>query len=586
MALKDLVGNEFGYNCEEKVGKSGNSSKTEPSNKGEVRKKPVPAYKYSNKGKGELYEAVIIDGKPYFLTYNRNHKKIKFAEHIEENGRVIEPPEKEEYPYEAYEFTDEKEIENYFKEALDENLDTLFNKIESIVSEYNDQEEHILTTIAADIVFSYFQDRFSTTHYDILVGLPGSGKSSLGDTYGAIGYRPVNMTDPTAANLYRLLGPVEPGQCTIILEEAERIDLSQDIMGVLKTGYTINGRVARINMNTGKQEFFYSHCLKIIISERSPNQNIAKGVLDRSFIHNCYKGNPRYDIKEILNPTETGGPAHQNLLEELNRLRKTLFMYRLIHFKDPIPDLDIGIIGRDKELSKPILQLFHNTKAQLKVKDTLQKIIDSKNQRKGTIFESMLLAIIASLITSEGHLISFRRFWDYLKLNIPGKQDENRPNEYHTESYGTLYSTTITNIMQDKFGVMTKHARNGNVLVFNVEIISKLAKQYNHKIVIALNANGSEGGEHGEGVWKKRYGDTSESEHEKQDINDLKEEKTIPKGDDLLSLSPSPPSPLDTIYRKYPRSDVWACHNCNMSSDIWFMKKHPCRNDRKDRLKA
>ena len=48
------------------------------------------------------------------------------------------------------------------------------------------------------LFWSYFQDRFATTRYEALTGGVGSGKSALRATYGAIGYRPVNTTNPTS----------------------------------------------------------------------------------------------------------------------------------------------------------------------------------------------------------------------------------------------------------------------------------------------------------------------------------------------------------------------------------------------------
>ena len=113
---------------------------------------------------------------------------------------------------------------------MKENLDTLLSKSESIVSKYNDQDQHKITSIGSDVVWSYFQDRFATTRYEVLVGGVGSGKSALAATFGAIGYRPVSTTNPTPAILYRLLGNIEPGQCPMILEEAEKIDQVYEIM--------------------------------------------------------------------------------------------------------------------------------------------------------------------------------------------------------------------------------------------------------------------------------------------------------------------------------------------------------------------
>jgi hypothetical protein len=59
----------------------------------------------------------------------------------------------------------------------------------------------------------------------------------------------------------------------------------------------------------------------------------------------------------------------------------------LIHFKDPIPDINIEVDGRDKELCKPTIQLFYNTNVQKEIEAALQKFLDLKNQRKENAIE-------------------------------------------------------------------------------------------------------------------------------------------------------------------------------------------------------
>ena len=93
-----------------------------------------------------------------------------------------------------------------------------------------------------------------------------------------------------------------------------------------------------------------------------------------------YKGKPRYDIKEVLNLS--GNKRRQELLEEIIDLRKLMLVYRLIHFRDCIPDINIGLDGRNKELCKPTIQLFYNTSAQNEIEAALQKFLNLKSQRK------------------------------------------------------------------------------------------------------------------------------------------------------------------------------------------------------------
>lgn len=455
---------------------------------------PFTTYKYSKNGKGDLYESALIGGQPCFITYNHTTSKVKIWQEITEKFRVLQPAEPSDYSYPPYEFDNAESLLHTYAEAKKENLDTLLSKSKSIVSKYNDQEQHKITSIASDVVWSYFQDRFATTRYEVLVGGVGSGKSALAATFGAIGYRPVSTTNPTQAILYRLLGNIEPGQCTMILEEAEKIDQVYEIMAILKTGYTRDGKVDRTNPVTLKPEFFHSFCFKIIVAERSPNQDTAKGVIDRAFVHSCFKGYPNHDIKEILNPTNTGGPEHKSLLKELEDFRKLLLVYRLIHFKDEIKDVDIGIIGRDKELVKPTLQLFQWTKSQDHLVETFQKILDLKNKRKKTALHSALLSVVSSIITNKALIettttdgkikVNASNFWLELPSHIQGQEDKTKPGEYHSIEFATLYKGTVGRILHDNFGIESEHTKKGSLLTIDCPTITKLENQLNNKIVV------------------------------------------------------------------------------------------------------
>jgi hypothetical protein len=436
----------------------------------------------------DLYEAVFIeDGLPVFIKYNQHTNNFESFDKIEETTRILTPPSYEECPYLRYEFDSIEEI-NSINKFIDDNhvgIDYLYNKGFSIVSKYNNQSTHKLRLATIKVITSHFQDRFPTTEYDYLVGGNGSGKSSLAETFRAIGYKTVVMTDPSAPNLFRLLGIVEPVQCTIVLEEADKIDKITELMAVLKTGYSYYGSVPKINPYTLKQESFFSYCAKIIVSERTLNQTIAKGVNSRTFPIGCIKGSTKHDIKEVLNPTNTGGPEKERLLKELMDFRKLLLVFRIKHFKDPIPDLDIGVEGRDKELIKHSIQLFHGSKCLNDVTDTLQHFLDLKNEKKESTIESILLQLIAPLVKFQGPDISSIKIWDEFKKEVPGIENKNNPNEYFSNDYGTIYrNTTLPAFLGDSFGGKVKHKREGNVWIFDRDVIENLAKEDKTRIVI------------------------------------------------------------------------------------------------------
>jgi energy-coupling factor transporter ATP-binding protein EcfA2 len=460
-----------------------------------IPKKHFVTYKYSSKGQGPLLEAVLLEGKPVFLSYKN---EMKMIEYLELPNRILHPPNEEEYPHEPYNFANFEEISHLVEVAKSETIDSLFGQAISIVEKYNDQDEYKLKLIAADIVWSYFQDKFSTTHYVAVVGDNGSGKSTIGHTFEAVGYRVTNMTDPTPSNIFRSLGKIEAGQITLVCDEAEKIDQSQEMMSILKTGYQIKGRMARVNMNTQKQEFFYPYCFKMFISERFPDAWKAKGVLERTFKIVTYSGKPQFDIKEILTPS--GNQRRQTLLDELNHFRKLMFVYRLIHFDDEIADIDVGLEGRDKELCKPILQLFNKTPIYIEIRQTLQEFLDEKNNRKTNTLEAALCPILAQLVSTFGIILHLRVIWSAIRETISGTWDDRKPNEYLTEDYGILYRNTITNIICDKFGADKKRKNDGTILIFNTEKILKISKSYgvelSFKTTISEYASeGSEGSE-------------------------------------------------------------------------------------------
>jgi hypothetical protein len=220
-------------NRKKKENKSKKSTATTANNNQELqqqqnqkRRKDIVCYKYSRKGKSSLlHEAIILAGKPVFITYDNNDGELQVVKNIkeEEADRILKPPYQEECPYESYEFENLKEIQHFVTQAKSiSSIGQLYLKAKEIVQKYNDQDNDKLVLIALDIIFSYFQDKFATTHYDSIVGDNDSGKSSLGMTFEALAYRPVYMTDPRAANIFRCLGTVEPGQCTIILQAREQ----------------------------------------------------------------------------------------------------------------------------------------------------------------------------------------------------------------------------------------------------------------------------------------------------------------------------------------------------------------------------
>jgi hypothetical protein len=442
-----------------------------------------PVFKYSARFRGKLHEAILLKDEPVFLTYSNDH--LKTVKQIEEINRILRPPCIEEYPYEPIEFNSPKEIKAIERKALKESIDSLYESIKKAVSLYVDQDKEIVILISADILWTYFQDLFPTAHYyDVTGKANGIGKSTIGYIFEGIAYRGVRMTDPSAANLYRILGKTEPGQCIIIADEADRIHEDKDMLAILKEGYAIGGKVPKINTNTLKQEFFHCYCFKIRIAEESLRSNVTRGVIDRSFLIKAIKGKPTHDIKEVLQPANRNERL-ERLHNDLRSLRKLLLVYRLIHFEDPIVDIDIGLDGRDKELCKPLLQLFYGTQAYDEIKTMLETFLDRKNRRKkNTSIDPVLYEIVANLVSLKGTTLSVGLLWQTIMDNISGVYDPKKPNEYQTHDYDTIYRSTITKTIENFGAEHGRNKRDGRVLIFDRELFARNAKTYDVDISI------------------------------------------------------------------------------------------------------
>jgi hypothetical protein len=439
-------------------------------------------YKFSNKGRAELRESAIVDKKSCFLQYFCNEEKrfIQTPPKIIDVAPNLRPPEAQEYPYDPYEFKTVDEPQVYLQRALKETPDSLLSKIKTVVKKYNDIDYRTATLLSANILGSYFQDRFSTVHYLFVVGANGTGKSAFGETYECLGYRAINVTNTTEAFWYRVFGTVEYGQVTIIVEEFDRMDENSQMMAMLKVGYQPNAKIPRMNSDNTKMEFFYPYCFKITISEKSPNDDKARGVLDRSFKIKSYKGIPNFSIKEIRNPQ--GNPMRQQLFNELMDLRNLLLMYRLIHIKDPYKEIDIGLDGRDEELCKPLLQLFYTLGAseetQKEIEKALEYFLGVKNKRKYDSLEASIYPIVKSMVTIDNVSISATDIWNKITETLEGKRDDDNPNVWYSADFGKKYRNTITKLICDKFGAEKDHKESGNTLVFDLEKYTKIGRIY------------------------------------------------------------------------------------------------------------
>jgi len=401
-AKETVIGNGDSSGKSKKRQEQQGQNKTDGEKQKEEKKKPIYVQKYHD---GDLLaEAILIGRKPYFAVSapkagNPDEISITLQGSIPiDDKRVLKPFQIAAYVNEPYAFKSEQEFFEFVKKTKDENLDSLYKKVKSIWKKYVDADDFHISICAADTIFTYFQDKIGLTHYLFFVGGNGSGKSNNLTVLHFVAYRNMMSSGMTAANIYQFLGSREEGIGTICEDEADNIDEDREKMKVDKNGYTTGFPYHRTDTSSGRQQLkFNTFCFKAFAAEKLPDSVKAKGFNQRTIELPCVYGSPKYDISEVVNPA--GEDEYQQLLDELLDTRNTLLVYRLLHFKDKIPDIKLNIQNREKQLFKPVLRVFQKTETTLNdLLPVISKYISQRRQSNANTQHAFLYRTIRDLV--------------------------------------------------------------------------------------------------------------------------------------------------------------------------------------------
>jgi hypothetical protein len=482
----------------------------------ETKETRVATMKYTvrrkEQGISQVWESAKIGGVYYLVSYDPLAKKLRWETELpieDENNLTLVPYT--EKAIEPYSFESIEELASFIERASKESGGSLFEKIRICVKTFYDTDiQEYLDLIAADVFFTYFQDRFGKTHYIFLHGKPGTGKGAVEEIANQLVYRAVVITNANAPNLYRLLGDLEKGQVTIIIDEANRLEDDPFLQEVLKTGYKGNARVARIldasSSANAQQRYYFTYGFKMVAANKLPTEWKAEGLMDRFFKAKTSPGEPVMDISDIVEHADD--PENCKVLQQLQYLRKLLFAYRLLHFSEPIPDLKIkGIIARDAELIKPLIRLFKthgggdNSPKDLKrfgdIKNALHYFIKDRNDDKSDSFDAFVHKETLQLIKTREFMLTpedknvedivngfriatFNDLWDTIvKHKLDGKEVEEERDSLDTPLFGRISKKRLAAILK-AFGGERGKDRTGDKRAwkFNLKTLERFEKSF------------------------------------------------------------------------------------------------------------
>ena len=443
---------------------------------------------------------MVIAGQSSFLHLAEDHKP-QYTPTIECANKIFYPLDTTDTQNPIpYIFGSGEELLKYLDLASKETIETLLHKVEAVYKIYVNAEEYYIIILAADTIYSYFQDRFGTTHYNIFVGDNGSGKNSALLVFRHLGYRVFYVTAASAANYYTFMGETEEGQGTTAEDEADDIGYDRDKQKIFKTGYCSGGFVPKVDLPKGggrRQDSWLTYCHKWMSMESLPDQNKIKGILDRSLVYNFVAGDVQYNIKDVIK--YAGDPKVKPLFDELVHIRKLLFAYRMIHYRDVIPDIKLNIVHRSAELTKPLLRLFcyqnDSPKALERIRLALSKFIQRRNDLKRNSIESKLRDSILNLIEKheknpdgeeckglEKYSFYNEEIWAEVRSVMNGSDIPFKTASFYTVDYGQLSHKFITGLYKSKFNAEPFKTGSGNNtkrgLKFSKDVLDKFGTYY------------------------------------------------------------------------------------------------------------
>jgi hypothetical protein len=436
-----------------------------------------------------LAEAIIIGDEPYFAVAT-NGGII-----LEESIRDFKPPSPTSYMNKPYAFKSKKEFDDLVEKAKHETIDSLYNKVKNQWKKYDAADDLEISLCAADTIFTYFQDSLGMTHYLFFVGSPDSGKSNRLLVFNFLAYRNFMSTDVTPSNIYRFLGSLQEGQGTICEDEADDLDESPEKMKIYKSGYTAGFKVARNedSINGGMSQSAYcTYGFKIFSAERLPDSTKAKGLVQRLIELKCLSAIPQWDISEVANPAFADEFVKQ--LDELKELRNTLFAYRLVHYNDKIPNIQLNITNREKQLFKPLLRVFQSTDTQSELLKVVSHFIRERRELNTDSLHSTLYRLIKFLVDTENtYEFESSRIWGELKEWLAGSDISYKPLSYESSQFGTISQKQITEILKSDFSAKSpSHNSNKAKLTFDKPILDKLEGKYNTDLNVEVSESSEE----------------------------------------------------------------------------------------------
>ena len=422
--------------------------------KGKEKQKLHKASGHAEQG---YYESIYYNSKPAFLTINKTEFKI-IEEVTAEQEQFLPKEYPNEFPYEPY---------SYY-EGSPPNREELFWKVRAEFNLFLDLESIWKDYLAAFVLLSYQQEKLRTVPYVYFVGDNESGKTVALSLLNWLCYRPMLGVTIPSADVYGYLEDSDsPG--TILEDEAQGLYKDLDKAKIYKAGYKQGAVVPRTMITQNKRfiKYFRVFCLKGCAAEEIPR---VKGLLERFIFISMTEGYPRKDWADLNKEDEA----------RLRELRNILLKWRLITKENELPEIELPVKGRLKELWKPIIQVVYGLTVEKDLRAQLEALQKERLNEKINTLEGHIVKVVCELFVPDQPLV-FSDLWDRLDKDLGGKLDDKKPNKMDTPEFGEVTKQKVGYRLREVLGGKKTKAQghdNDRVYSFDNEKLKRIAKKY------------------------------------------------------------------------------------------------------------
>jgi hypothetical protein len=406
----------------------------------------------------------------------KSREEFRVVESLEVDDVEVFPKEARNIPYEAY---------GYY-EGANPSREDLYWKVRSEFDTWVDVEAIWKEVLATCVMLTHQQEKLQTIPYVFLYGDNESGKSTVLQVLKFLCYRPMYGVTIPSADLY---GYLEDSDSigSVLEDEIQGINKDTDKIKIYKAGYKQGAVVPRTLLTEFERviKYYKTFCFKACAGEQIPQ---VKGFNERFLFIPMVEGFPQKEWADISKED----------LKRLHDLRNMLLKWRMLSRTWDLPDVQLSIKGRLKELWKPLLQITSG----LTVYDNLFKFVETqRTERLGTrqnTLEGHIVKVVVdhyNRIGKEDGCIPFSDVWDELRYDLDGKVDDRKPHVMDTSEFFDVTKNKVgyrlREVLSGRTTVIKKRDSEGNrvsvkAYAFDLEKLKRVAKKYGYELSTKL----------------------------------------------------------------------------------------------------